>query len=145
MPRTLMNRTGPPDATVALAGAVCLTVGIALVVARFARPTPVIVSVAAVLIVAGFSLLINGALALFSRPVWTEGTILDRRWTVRGARRVGVIVLDTGAVEPLAVPLKGAVFTALTVGDRVRVEHGSLDRLRVFRVELLDSAGPAAS
>ncbi len=93
---------------------------------------------AAVLVVAGFSLLINGGLALASRPVWTAGTVIDRRWTVRGARRVGVIVLDTGAAEPLAVQVEGPMFTALAVGDRVRVEHGSLDRLRVFRVELLD-------
>jgi len=138
MPRTLTNRTGPPDAAIALAGAVCLAAGIALVVARFARPTPVIVSVAAVLVVAGFSLLINGGLALFSHPVWTAGTVLDRRWTVRGARRVGVVVLDTDAVEPLAVQVNGDIFAVLAVGDRVRIEHGSLDRGRVFRIELLD-------
>lgn len=138
MTRTLTNHNGPPPLAITLAGAVCFVVGIALVVTRYHDPTPAIVGVAAVLIVAGFSLLINGGLALASRPVWTEGTVIDRRWTVRGARRVGAVVLDTGAAEPFVVQVHGSVFTALAVGDRVRVEHGSLDRTRVSQIELLD-------
>jgi len=139
MPRTLTNHNGPPPLAITLAGVVCFVVGIVLVVTRFNDPTTVIVGVAAVLIVAGFSLLINGGLALASRPIWTEGTIIDRRWTVHGARRVGAVVLDTGAEEPFVVQVNGTVFTALAVGDRVRIEHGSLDRTRVSQIELLDA------
>lgn len=141
MSRILTNRTDPPGGVLVLGGAICLVAGIMLVVMRFADPTPAIVAVAAVLVVAGFTLLINGGLTLASHPVWTEGTVQDRRWTVRGARRVGMIVLDTGAVEPFVVEVGGAVFAALAVGDHVRVEHGSLDRARVSRVELLEEKG----
>lgn len=140
MPPPLMNRAGTPGPLLLTAGAVCLAAGIGVVLARFATPTPLVVAGAAVLLVAGFTLTANGVLALLSRPITTEGTVRDRRWTVSGVRRVGVLVLDTGAREPLVVEVELATYHAVANGDRVRVRHDNLNRAHVYTVELLDPA-----
>lgn len=123
-------------------GVACLAVGIALVIARLRTPTPAIVAVAVVLVVTGFALLANGILALFARPVWTEGIVRDRHphlLNAVGIRRGGALVLDVGAREPYIVPVGAESYTALAVGNRVRVRHDSLNRARIYTVELLDS------
>jgi len=120
-----------------IAGSVCLAGGVALVITRFRTPTPAIVAVAAVLIVAGFALVANGILALLARSVWTQGTVRDCRphmLNAVGVRR-GVFALDTGASEPFIVPVDAATYGAFAVGDRVRVRHDNFNRARIYAVE----------
>ena len=139
---TLHNRTGPSGRTLLLGGLVCLIAGIAIVVARLHDPTPGIVILAGAGVIAGFTLTSAGLLALFSRPVWIEGTVVDTRWSINGMRRIGTAVLDIGEADLLTVHLDHAVYRALTVGDRVRVEHNSLNRTQVYQIEII---APAAS
>jgi hypothetical protein len=137
---TLHNRTGPRGRTLLLGGLVCLFVSIAIVVARLHNPTPGIVIVAGAAVIAGFTLTSAGLLAVFSRPVWIEGTVVDTRWTISGMRRIGTAVLDIGEVDLLTVHLDHAVYRALIVGDRVRVEHNSLNRAQVYQIEIVAHA-----
>ena len=81
---TLKNRTGPSGRTLLLSGLICLIVGISIVVARLHTPTPGVVIVAVIGVVAGFILTSTAILALFSRPIWIEGTVVDARWTISG-------------------------------------------------------------
>jgi hypothetical protein len=137
---TLHNRTGPRGRTLLLGGLVCLFVSIAIVVARLHNPTPGIVIVAGAAVIAGFTLTSAGLLAVFSRPVWIEGTVVDTRWTISGMRRIGTAVLDIGEVDLLTVHLDHAVYRALIVGDRVRMEHNSLNRAQVYQIEIVAHA-----
>jgi len=126
-------------------GLIGLVAGIVIVTARIHDPTPGVVMIAAVCIVAGFILTISGALALISRPIWIEGTVVDARWTIGGVRRIGVVVLDTGEPDQLTINLDYRIFREIGVGDRLRVEHNSLNRTQVYRVEIVgrDQAGTA--
>ena len=110
--------------------------------ARLHDPTPGVVILAGAGVIAGFTLTSAGLLALFSRPVWIEGTVVDTRWSINGMRRIGTAVLDIGEADLLTVHLDHAVYRALTVGDRVRVEHNSLNRTQVYQIEIM---APAAS
>jgi hypothetical protein len=139
---TLRNRTGPSGRTLLLSGLICLLAGIIIVVARLHTPTPGIVILAVIGVVAGFILTSAGILALISRPVWVEGTVVDARWAISGVRRAGTAVLDIGEADLLTVHLDYAVYRALTIGDRVRVEHNSLNRAQVYRVEIISRAQP---
>jgi hypothetical protein len=139
---TLQNRTGPRGRTLLLGGLACLVAGIAIVVARLHTPTPGIVIVAGAAVIAGFTLTSAGLLAVLSRPVWIEGTVVDRRWTINGVRRIGTAVLDIGEADLLTVHLDHAVYRAVTVGDRVRVEHNSLNRAQVYQIEVIAHAEP---
>ncbi len=141
---TLRNRTGPSGRTLLLGGLFCLAVGIVIFVARLHSPTPAVVIVAAVGVIAGFTLVSTGILAILSRPVWIEGTIVDARWTISGVRRIGTAVLDIGEADLLTVHLDHAVYRALSVGDRVRVEHNSLNRAQVYQVEVISRAQTGA-
>ncbi len=136
----LQNHRGPSGWTLLLAGLVLLLTGIVIVVARLHSPTPGVVIVAAGGIIVGFPLMIGGILALVSRPVWIEGTVVDARWTIAGARRVGVVVLDIAEPDVLSVHLDHAVFTQLAIGDCVRVQHNSLNRTQVYQVEVIGHA-----
>src|SRR5690349_15029254 len=91
---TFQNRTGPSGRVLLLSGLICLAIGIIIVVVRLHTPTAGIVIVAAVGVIAGFTLTTSGILALVSHPIWTEGTVVDARWTIAGVRRVGVVMLD---------------------------------------------------
>jgi hypothetical protein len=142
---TLRNRTGPSGRTLLLSGLICLIAGIIIVVARLRNPTPGIVILAVIGVVAGFLLTSAGILALISRPVWIEGTVVDTRWTISGMRRTGTAVLDIGEADLLTVHLDYAVYRVLTVGDRVRVEHNSLNRAQVYRIEIIAHAGAKRS
>ena len=137
---TLRNRTDPSGRTLLLSGLVCLIAGIIIVVARLHNPTPGVVILAVIGVVAGFTLTSAGILALISRPVWIEGTVVDARWTISGMRRAGTAVLDVGEPDLLIVHLDYAVYHALTVGDRVRVEHNSLNRAQVYQIEIISRA-----
>lgn len=137
---TLRNRTGPSGRTLLLSGLICLLAGIIIVVARLHTPTPGIVILAVVGVVAGFILTSAGILALISRPVWVEGTVVDARWAISGVRRTGTAVLDIGEADLLTVHLDYAVYRALVVGDRVRIEHNSLNRAQVYRIEIISRA-----
>jgi hypothetical protein len=137
---TLRNRTGPSGRTLLLSGLICLLAGIIIVVARLHTPTPGIVILAVIGVVAGFTLTSAGILALISRPVWVEGTVVDARWAISGVRRAGTAVLDIGEADLLTIHLDYAVYRALTIGDRVRVEHNSLNRAQVYRVEIISRA-----
>lgn len=137
---TLQNRTGPSGRMLLLAGLVCLIAGIGIVVARLHNPTPGVVIAAGAGVIAGFTLTSAGILALFSRPIWIEGTVVDTRWTISGVRRIGTAVLDIGEADLLTLHLDIAVYRALTVGDRVRVQHNSLNRAQVYRVEIIAPA-----
>lgn len=123
-----------------LAGLICLITGIIIVVVRLHNPTPGIVILAVVGVVAGFILTSAGILALISRPVWIEGTVVDTRWTISGMRRTGTALLDVGEADLLTVHLDYAVYRALTIGDRVRVEHNSLNRVQVYQIEIISHA-----
>ncbi|MDQ2787527.1 MAG: hypothetical protein M3Y58_21270 [Chloroflexota bacterium] len=140
----LRNRTGPSGRTLLLSGLICLIAGIGIVVMRLHTPTPGIVILAVIGIVAGFTLTSTGILALFSRPVWIEGTVVDARWTISGMRRTGTAVLDIGEADLLTIHLDYAVYRALTVGDRVRVEHNSLNRAQVYQMEIISHVQPGA-
>lgn len=142
---TLRNRTGPGGRILLLSGLICLSTGIVIIVARLHTPTPGVVMLAVVGVVAGFMLSSAGMLALISRPVWSEGTVVDARWTISGVRRTGTAVLDIGEADLLTVHLEYAVYRALTVGDRVRVEHNSLNRAEVYQVEIIAHAGAKRS
>jgi hypothetical protein len=146
-PPVLRNRTGPSGRMLLLGGLVALAAGIVIVVARIMNPTPGVVMAAAVCVVAGFGLTISGALALISRPVWIEGTVVDTRWSVGGLRRVGVVVLDIGEQDQLPVQLDYPIFREIAVGDRLRLEHNSLNRAQVYQVEIIEhgqaGTGPA--
>ncbi len=137
---TLKNRTGPSGRTLLLSGLICLIAGISIVVARLHTPTPGVVIVAVIAVVAGFILTSTAILALFSRPIWIEGTVVDARWTISGMRRTGTAVLDSGEADLLTIHLDYAVYRALTVGDRVRVEHNSLNRAQVYQIEIISHA-----
>lgn len=137
---TLHNRTGPSGRALLLTGLACLCTSMGIVVARLHNPTPGVVILAGAGVIAGFTLTSAGILALVSRPVWVEGTVLDTRWTISGVRRIGTAVLDLGEADPLTIHLDHAVYRALSVGDRVRVEHNSLNRAQVYRVEIIAPA-----
>jgi len=137
---TLKNRTGPSGRILLLSGMICLTVGIIIFVARLHDPTPAVVIVAVVAVVAGFTLTSAGILALFSHPVWIEGTVVDARWAISGVRRTGTVVLDIGEADLLTIHLDYAVYRALTIGDRVRVQHNSLNRAQVYQIEIISRA-----
>lgn len=140
-PRPFAERTRLHGGLLLAGGVACLAGGIALVIARLRTPTPAIVAFAAVLIVAGFALLANGVLALFARPVWTDGVVRDRHPHILNAvrlRRGGVLVLDVGATDPFIVPVGAATYGEFAVGDRVRVRHDHLNRARIYAVESLD-------
>lgn len=139
---TLHNRAGPSGRTLLLAGLICLFAGAVIVVARLHNPTPGVVIVAGAGVIAGFTLTSAGILALISRPVWIEGTVVDARWTISGVRRIGTAVLDIGEADLLTVHLDHAVYRTLNVGDRVRVEHNSLNRAQVYQVEIVARAEP---
>ncbi|MGI8855617.1 MAG: hypothetical protein ACR2JW_07700 [Thermomicrobiales bacterium] len=139
---TLHNRTGPGGRTLLIGGLVSLFASIAVVVARLHNPTPGIVILAGAGVIAGFTLTSAGLLAVLSRPVWIEGTVVDTRWTISGVRRIGTAVLDIGEADLLTVHLDHAVYRALTAGDRVRVEHNSLNRAEVYRVEIIAPTEP---
>ncbi len=139
---TLHNRTGPRGRTLLIGGLGCLLASIAVVVARLHNPTPGIVMLAGAGVIAGFTLTSAGLLAVLSRPVWIEGMVVDTRWTISGVRRIGTAVLDIGEADLLTVHLDPAVYRALTAGDRVRVEHNSLNRAEVYRVEIIASTEP---
>lgn len=139
----LHNRTGPSGRMLLLGGLVSLVAGIAVVVARLHNPTPGIVMIAGAAVIAGFTLTSAGLLALLSRPVWIEGTVVDRRWTINGMRRIGTAVLDIGEADPLTIHLDHAIYRALAVGDRVRVEHNSLNRTQVYQIEIIAHAEQA--
>lgn len=141
---TLRNRTGPRGQTLLLAGLLCLITGIAIVVVRLHNPTPGVVILAVVGGVAGFSLISAGILALISRPVWIEGAVVDARWTISGMRRTGTALLDIGEADLLTIHLDYAVYRALTVGDRVRVEHNSLNRAQVYQIEIISQTATKA-
>ena len=141
----LHNRTGPSGRTLLLSGLICLIAGMVIVVARLHNPTPGVVILAVVGIVAGFTLTSAGILALISRPVWIEGTVVDARWTISGVRRTGTAVLDVGEADLLIVHLDYAVYRELTIGDRVRVEHNSLNRAQVYHIEIIAHAGTKRS
>lgn len=139
--RPFAERTRLHGGLLIAAGVGCLAAGVALVIARLRTPTPAIVAVAAALIVAGFALAANGTLALFARPVWTEGVVRDRHPHPLSAiklRRGGVLVLDVGAAEAFIAPVDAATYGELAVGDRVRVRHDRLNRARIYAVESLD-------
>ena len=138
---TLRNRTGPSGRTLLFSGLICLIAGIIIVVARLHNPTPGVVILAVIGVVAGFTLTSAGILALFSRPVWIEGTVVDARWTISGMRRTGTVVLDVGEADLLTIHLDYAVYRALAVGDRVRVEHNSLNRAQVYQIEIIAHTG----
>lgn len=138
----LANRPGLSGRQQLIGGLIALVVGIVVIVARFNNPTPAVVSVAVVGIVTGFTLAISGGLALFSRPVWIEGRILDARWTIVGVRRVGVVLLETAEEHPLTLHLDAPVFRHVHTGDRVRIEHNNLNRAQVYRVEVVEHAPP---
>lgn len=142
---TLRNRTGPSGQMLLLSGLICLIAGIMIVVARLHTPTPGVVILAVIGVVAGFTLTSAGILALLSRPVWIEGRVVDARWTISGMRRAGTAVLDVGEADLLTVHLDYAVYRALTVGDRVRVEHNSLNRAQVYQIEIIAHAGAKRS
>jgi len=142
---TLRNRTGPGGRILLLSGLICLSTGIVIIVARLHTPTPGVVMLAVVGVVAGFMLSSAGMLALISRPAWIEGTVVDARWTISGVRRTGTAVLDIGEADLLTIHLDYAVYRALTVGDRVRVEHNSLNRAQVYQVEIIAHAGTKRS
>jgi hypothetical protein len=133
----LRNRTGPSGRMLLSGGLIALAAGIVIIIARIHDPTPSVVMLAAVCVVAGFVLTISGALALVSHPVWTEGTVMDARWTVGALRRIGVVVLDVGERDQLTINLDFAIFKAITVGDRLRIEHNSLNRTQVYQVEII--------
>ncbi|MHB8644762.1 MAG: hypothetical protein ACYDAR_03105 [Thermomicrobiales bacterium] len=137
----LKNRTGPSGRTLLLSGLICLIAGIAIVAARLHNPTPGVVILAVIGVVAGFTLTSAGILALVSRPVWIEGTVVDARWTISGVRRTGTALLDVEEADLLAVHLDYAVYRALTVGDRVRVLHNSLNRAQVYQIEIIAHTG----
>lgn len=137
---TLRNRTGPSGRTLLLTGLLCLVTGIIIVVVRLHNPTPGVVILAVIGVVAGFTLTSVGILALISRPVWIEGSVVDARWTISGMRRTGTALLDIGEADLLAVHLDYAVYRALTVGDCVRVEHNSLNRAQVYQIEIISHA-----
>ena len=136
----LRNRTGPSGRTLLLSGLICLVTGIVIVVVRLHNPTPGVVILAVVGVVAGFSLMSAGILALISRPIWIEGTVVDTRWTINGVRRTGTALLDIGEADLLTIHLDYAVYRALTAGDRVRVEHNSLNRAQVYQIEIVSHA-----
>lgn len=140
---TLRNRTGPSGGLLLVGGLVALGASVAIVVARIGTPTPGVIVVAGALLIAGFTLATSGALALVSRPVWIEGTVVDARWSIGGVRRIGVVVLKTGEPDELSLHLDYSVFTAIRVGDRLRVEHNSLNRSQVYCIEIIgrDPAG----
>lgn len=140
----LKNRTGPSGRIVLLSGLICLIGGIIVVVARLQTPTPGIVVVAVIGVVAGFTLTSAGILALLSRPAWIEGTVVDARWTISGMRRAGTALLDVGEADLLTIHLDYAVYRALTVGDRVRVEHNSLNRAQVYQIAIISRAETGA-
>ncbi|GEM_PF-3821363 len=140
----LRNRTGPSGRTLLLSGLICLIAGIVIVIARLRTPTPGVVMLAVIGVVAGFTLTSAGILALVSRPVWIEGTVVDARWTISGVRRTGTALLDVGEADLLTVHLDYAVYRALTIGDRVRVEHNSLNRAQVYQVEIISHAQTGA-
>jgi hypothetical protein len=142
---TLRNRTGPSGRILLLSGFICLAAGIIIVIARLHNPTPGVVILAVIGVVAGFTLTSAGILALFSRPVWVEGTVVDARWTINGMRRAGTAVLDVGEADLLTVHLDYAVYRSLTVGDHVRVEHNSLNRAQVYQIEIIAHAGAKRS
>lgn len=142
---TLRNRTGPSGRTLLLSGIICLIAGIIIVVARLHTPTPAVVILAVIGVVAGFILTSAGILALFSRPVWIEGTVVDARWTISGMRRTGTALLDVGEADLLTIHLDYAVYQSLTIGDRVRVEHNSLNRAQVYQIEIIAHAGAKRS
>lgn len=142
---TLRNRTGPSGRTLLLSGLVCLVAGIIIVIARLHNPTPGVVILAVIGVVAGFTLTSAGILSLLSRPVWIEGTVVDARWTISGMRRTGTALLDVGEADLLTIHLDYAVYRALTVGDRVRVEHNSLNRAQVYQIEIIAHAGAKRS
>ena len=126
------------------AGIASFVAGVALVIARFTTPTPVIVAVAVIAVVAGFALLANGVLALFAHPIWTEGTVRDchpHMLNAIGLRRGGVLVLNVGTPEPFIVSVNAATYATLAAGDRVRVRHDRLNRARIYAVEPLDDGG----
>jgi hypothetical protein len=133
----MRNRTGPSGRTLLSGGLIALAAGIAIVIARIHDPTPGVVMAAAVCIVAGFTLTIGGALALVSRPVWIEGTVVEARWTIGGVRRMGVVVLDVGEPDQLAINVDYVIFKEIAIGDRLRVEHNSLNRTQVYQVEII--------
>lgn len=137
---TLRNRSGPSGRTLLLSGIMCLIAGIVIVVARLHNPTPGVVILAVIGIVAGFTLTSVGILALISQPVWIEGTVVDARWTISGMRRTGTALLDIGEADLLTIHLDYAIYRALTVGDRVRVEHNSLNRAQVYQIEIISRA-----
>ncbi len=137
---TLRNRTGPSGRTLLLTGLLCLVTGIIIVVVRLHNPTPGVVILAVIGVVAGFTLTSVGILALISRPVWIEGSVVDARWTISGMRRTGTALLDIGEADLLTVHLDYAVYRALTVGDCVRVEHNSLNRAQVYQIEIISHA-----
>jgi len=137
---TLRNRTGPSGRTLLLSGIICLIASIIIVVARLHTPTPGVVSLAVIGVVAGFTLTSAGILALISRPTWIEGTVVDARWTISGMRRTGTALLDIGEADLLTIHLDYAIYRALTVGDRVRVEHNSLNRAQVYQIEIISDA-----
>ncbi len=141
---TLRNRTGPSGRMLLLSGLICLIAGIVIVVVRLHNPTPGVVILAVIGVVAGFTLTSAGILALLSRPAWIEGTVVDARWTISGMRRAGTAVLDVGEADLLTVHLDYAVYRALTVGDRVRVEHNSLNRAQVYQIEIISRAATKA-
>jgi hypothetical protein len=133
----MQNRTGPSGRMLLSGGLVALAAGIIIVIARIHNPTPGVVMIAAACVVAGFVLTISGALAVVSRPIWIEGTVVDARWTVGALRRIGVVVLDVGERDQLTINLDFALFKQIDVGDRLRVEHNSLNRQQVYRVEII--------
>ncbi len=137
---TLRNRSGPGGRTLLLSGIICLIAGIGIVVARLHNPTPGVVVLAVIGVVAGFTLISAGILALISRPAWIEGTVVDARWTISGMRRTGTALLDIGETDLLTIHLDYAVYRALSVGDRVRVEHNSLNRAQVYQIEIISRA-----
>ncbi len=137
---TLRNRSGPSGRTLLLSGIMCLIAGIVIVVARLHNPTPGVVILAVIGIVAGFTLTSAGILALISQPVWIEGTVVDARWTISGMRRTGTALLDIGEADLLTIHLDYAIYRVLTVGDRVRVEHNSLNRAQVYQIEIISRA-----
>lgn len=137
---TFRNRTGPGGRTLLLAGLVALIAGIIIVIARLHDPTPGVVIIAAAAVVAGFTLTTAGILTLFSRPVWIEGTVVDARWTVSGLRRIGTAALDIGEADLLTVHLDHAIYRELHIGDRVRVQHNSLNRAQVYQIEIISRA-----
>lgn len=140
---TFRNRSGPGGGPLLLGGLVALGACIAIVATRIGTPTPGVIAVAGALLVAGFTLTASGILALVSRPVWIEGTVVDTRWSIGGVRRIGVVVLKTAEPDELTLHLDYRIFTEIRVGDRLRVRHNSLNRAQVYAVEIIgrDQAG----